>query len=83
MWQNIFNISGGAPSGVCIAIRGPGNNVSETRFGGKGSRGQEDVALSTDHLFALGTGFGLSDVLLEMDEFLKIKARVAKVKCDG
>lgn len=83
MWQSILNISGGAPSGVCIAILGTGNSVSETRLGGKGSRGQEDVALSTDHLFALGTGFGLSDVLLEMGEFLKIKVRVAKVKCDG
>lgn len=83
MWQSILDISGGAPSGVCIAILGTGNSVSETRLGGKGSRGQEDVALSTDHLFALGTGFGLSDVLLEMGEFLKIKVRVAKVKCDG
>lgn len=83
MWQSILNISGGAPSGVCIAILGTGNSVSETRLGGKGSRGQEDVALSTDHLFALGTGFGLSDVLLEMGKFLKIKVRVAKVKCDG
>lgn len=84
MWQSILDISGGAPSGVCIAILGTGNSVSETRLGGKGSRGQEDVALSTDHLFALGTGFGLSDVFLEeMGEFLKIKVRVAKVKCDG
>lgn len=65
------------------ATRGTGNNVSETRVRGKGSRGGEDVALSTDHLFALGTGFGLSDVLLEMDGFFKIKAGVAKVKCDG
>lgn len=75
MWQSILNISGGAPSGVCIAILGTGNNVSETRLGGKGSRGQEDVALSTDHLFALGTGFGLSDVLLVMGEFLKINIK--------
>lgn len=37
------------------------------------SRGREDRARSPDHLFALGTtGFGLSDVLREMGEFLKI-----------
>jgi len=35
-----------------------------------------------DYLFAVGTSFGLSDVFHEMGEFLKIKIKIAKMKCD-
>lgn len=62
---------------------GTGNNVSERRLGGKGSCGREDGARSTDHLLALRTSFGLSDIFHKMGEFLKIQLKIAKMKCDG
>lgn len=75
MWQSNLYVSGLAPSGVCTAIWGTGNNASEVRLGGIGSCGREDGARSTDHLFTPGSSFGLTDVFHEMDRFLKIKVK--------